>query len=149
MHSRDSRFPVENDLRPVEVRRGPVDPTSAPSTQVWALYPVASPGDGAAPPPSIDLVALLWEAARRGRRYLVAGALVGLVFGAAYLVAADSIYVVKTLLHVEMRKSVIHDSDSRPGSTYVGTQAEVLQSPTMVALVSFRTARQTAVIGLL
>jgi len=133
MQSRDSRFPVENDLRPVEIRRGPVDPASAPSTQVWALYPVASPGEGGAPPPSVDLVALLWEAARRGRRYLLAGALVGFVFGAAYLVAADSIYVVKTLLHVEMRKSVIHDFDSRPGSTYVGTQAEVLQSPTMVA----------------
>jgi uncharacterized protein involved in exopolysaccharide biosynthesis len=133
MHSRDPRFPVENDLRPVEIRRAPVDPASAPSTQVWALYPVASPGDGGAAPPTVDLVALLWEAAQRGRRYLLLGALVGLCFGAAYLFVADSIYVVKTLLHVEMRKSVIHDFDSRPGSTYVGTQAEVLQSPTMVA----------------
>jgi uncharacterized protein involved in exopolysaccharide biosynthesis len=133
MHSRDSRFPIENDLRPVEIRRGPVDPASAPSTQVWALYPVASPGEGGAPPPTVDLVALLWEAAQRGRRYLLIGALVGLAFGATYLVVADPIYVVKTLLHVEMRKSVIHDFDSRPGNTYVGTQAEVLQSPTMVA----------------
>lgn len=132
MHSRDSRFPVENDLRPVEIRRAPVDPASAPSTQVWALYPVASPGDGGAAPPTVDLVALLWEASRRGRRSLLLGALVGLGFGATYLFVADSIYVVKTLLHVEMRKSVIHDFDSRPGSTYVGTQAEVLQSPTMV-----------------
>jgi uncharacterized protein involved in exopolysaccharide biosynthesis len=133
MHPRDSRFPVENDLRPVEIRRGPVDPASAPSTQVWALYPVASPGEGGTPPPSVDLVALLWEAARRGRRYLLIGALVGLAFGATYIVVADPIYVVKTLLHVEMRKSVIRDSDSRPGNTYVGTQAEVLQSPTMIA----------------
>jgi len=133
MHSRDSRFPTENELRPVEIRRGPVDPASAPSTQIWALYPVASPGEGGAPPPSVDLVTLLWEAARHGRRTLLIGALVGLGFGAAYLFVADSIYVVKTLLHVELRKSVIHDYDARPGSTYVGTQAEVLQSPTMVA----------------
>jgi len=134
MHSRDPRFPSENELRPVEIRRAPVDPASAPSTQVWALYPVASPGEGGgAPPPSVDLVGLIWEAARRGRRYLLIGALIGFAFGAAYLFVADSIYVVKTLLHVEMRKSVIHDSDARPGSTYVGTQAEVLQSPTIVA----------------
>lgn len=135
MHSRDPRFPSENELRSVEIRRAPVDPASAPSTQIWALYPVATPGEGggATPPPSIDLVGLLWEAARRGRRYLLIGALLGFGFGAAYLVVADSIYVVKTLLHVEMRKSVIHDSDARPGNTYVGTQAEVLQSPTIVA----------------
>lgn len=133
MHSRDSRFPTENELRPVEIRRAPVDPASAPSTQIWALYPVASPGEGGAPPPSVDLVALLWEAARHGRRTLLIGALLGFSFGAAYLFVADSIYVVKALLHVELRKSVIHDSDARPGSTYVGTQAEVLQSPTMVA----------------
>ena len=136
MHSRDPRFPTvptENDLRPVEIRRAPVDPASAPSTQIWALYPVASPGEGGAPPQSADLVSLLWEAAQRGRRNLLIGAIAGLVFGASYLMVADSIYVVKTLLHVELRKSVIHDYDARPGSTYVGTQAEVLQSPTMVA----------------
>ncbi len=133
MQSRDPRFPAENDLRPVEIRRAPVDPASAPSTQVWALYPVASPGEGGAQPPTVDLMALLLEAARRGRRFLIIGALLGFAFGAAYLFVTDSIYIVKTLLHVELRKSVIHDYDSRPGSTYVGTQAEVLQSPTMVA----------------
>lgn len=134
MHSRDPRFPSENELRPVEIRRAPVDPASAPSTQVWALYPVAAPGEGGgAAPPSVDLVGLIWEAARRGRRYLLIGALLGLAFGAAYLFVTDSVYVVKTLLNVELRKSVIYDSDSRPGSTYVGTQAEVLQSPTIVA----------------
>ena len=133
MLSRDPRFPTENELRPVEIRRGPVDPASAPSTQVWALYPLASPGQGAEPPPTVDLVGMLWEAARRGRHYLLIGALLGFGFGAAYLFVADPIYIVKTLLHVELRKSVITDSDSRPGGTYVGTQAEVLQSPTIVA----------------
>jgi uncharacterized protein involved in exopolysaccharide biosynthesis len=133
MRSRDPRLPAESELRTLEIRRDPVDVTDAPSTQVWALYPLMSPAEQHPAPTGPDLLSLLPEVARRGRRFLALGALVGFLFGAFYLFWTDSIYVVKTLLHVEMRKSVIRDFDVRPGSTYVGTQAEVIQSPAMVA----------------
>jgi len=70
---------------------------------------------------------------RRGRRFLALGALAGIGFGVVYLTLADAIYVVKAVLHVELRRSVIRESDSRPGSGYVATQAEVIQSPTSVS----------------
>jgi uncharacterized protein involved in exopolysaccharide biosynthesis len=133
MRALDPRLSSETELRTVQIRGPQPDVTDAPSTQVWALYPLVSPAAQPPAPPSVDLMQLVPEVARRSRGLLLFGALVGFCFGAAYLVWTDSIYVVKALLHVEMRKSVIHDSDARPPSTYVGTQAEVIQSPAMVA----------------
>jgi uncharacterized protein involved in exopolysaccharide biosynthesis len=142
MASRDPRLPPEPELRPVEIRREVPDgfrsahassDAHSQEPQVWALYPMAPPAARAEPDGSVDLVRLLQDAARGGRRFLALGALFGFVFGAVYLLAADAIYVVKTVLHVELRKSVIRDSDARLGSSYVGTQAEVIQSPAMIA----------------
>jgi uncharacterized protein involved in exopolysaccharide biosynthesis len=134
MRSRDPRLPAENELRTLEIRRDPHDVADAASTQIWALYPLASPAEQRpAGPSDVDLLRLVPEVAHRGRRFLALGALVGFLFGAFYLIWTDSIYVVKALLHVELRKSVIRDFDVRPGNTYVGTQAEVIQSPAMVA----------------
>ena len=132
MRNRDPRLPAENELRTLEVRRESLDVADAPSTQIWALYPLAHPAEQRPEPPSVDLLRLVPEVARLGRRFLAIGALIGFAFGAFYLFWADSIYVVKALLHVELRKSVIREFDVRPGSTYVGTQAEVIQSPVMV-----------------
>jgi uncharacterized protein involved in exopolysaccharide biosynthesis len=133
MRSLDPRLPAESELRTVQIRGEQLDVADSPSTQIWALYPLASPGEQRPAPPSVDLLKLVPEVAQRSRRLLLIGGLVGFCFGAAYLLWTDSIYVVKTLLHVEQRKSVIRDSDTRPPSTFVGTQAEVIQSPTMVA----------------
>ncbi len=132
MRTRDTRLPAENELRTLEIRRDPHDVGDAPSTQIWALYPLAHPAEQRLEAPSVDLLRLVPQVARLGRRFLLIGALIGFAFGAFYLLVADPIYVVKTLLHVELRKSVIRDFDARPGSTYVGTQAEVIQSPAMV-----------------
>jgi uncharacterized protein involved in exopolysaccharide biosynthesis len=141
MASRDPRLPPEPELRPVEIRRELLEGIRPPHAsseghaqepQVWALYPMA-PSVARPEPDGVDLVGLLQDAARRGRRFLALGALLGFGFGVAYLIATDAIYVVKTVLHVELRKSVIRDSDARPGSSYVGTQAEVIQSPAMIA----------------
>jgi uncharacterized protein involved in exopolysaccharide biosynthesis len=135
MPSRDPRSP-DAEVRSVEVRREPLEVTHpagpAQEGQIWALYPVVS-NAGRSEAPGFDLLGLLWNAARRGRRALALGALAGFGFGAAYLAVADPLYVVKTLLHVELRKSVIREVDSRIGSGYVGTQAEVIQSPAIVA----------------
>jgi uncharacterized protein involved in exopolysaccharide biosynthesis len=129
----------------MELRGGPFELTSGDAAsgdaqarvgagaQVWALYPLLSPTEPRPAEPDVDLLRLLPEVARRGRGLLAIGALVGFGFGAAYLLVADPVYVVKSVLQVELRKSVIHDVDARPGSTYVGTQAEVVQSPAMIA----------------
>jgi uncharacterized protein involved in exopolysaccharide biosynthesis len=130
---------VELHGAPFELTRGegaqaPGDGAQAGAGgQVWALYPLLSPAESRpASPPDVDLLRLLPEVARRGRRWLAIGAGVGLAFGAAYLSVADRVFIVKSVLQVELRKSVIHDLDARPGSTYVGTQAEVIQSPAMI-----------------
>ncbi len=142
MRSRDPRLPAETELRTLEIRRDSLGMADAPliqqiqqtqQAQVWALYPLMSPTEQRPEPPSADLLKLLPEVARQGRRFLAIGALVGFVFGAFYLAWTDSIYIVKALLHVELRKSVIRDFDMRPGSTFVGTQAEVIQSPAMIS----------------
>ena len=133
MRSRDPRLPAETELRTVQIRGEQLDVADSPSTQIWALYPLMNPAEQRPEPPAVDLLKLIPEVALRSRRRLLIGALAGFCFGAAYLLWTDSIYVVKSVLHVEMRKSVIHDSDARPGNTYVGTQAEVIQSPAMVA----------------
>ena len=74
------------------------------------------------------------EVAREGRRFLMLGALLGVGFGVAYLLFADAVYVVKALLHVEVRESVLREyAEVRSGSSFVATQAEVIQSPEMVA----------------
>jgi uncharacterized protein involved in exopolysaccharide biosynthesis len=137
MASRDPRLPPEPELRPVEIRREAPEALRSSEghsqePQVWALYPMAPPA-ARAESDGVDLVRLLTDSARGGRRLLALGALLGLAFGAAYLLAADAVYVVRTVLHVELRKSVIRDSDARLGSSYVGTQAEVIQSPAMIA----------------
>ena len=132
MRSRDPRLPAETELRTLEIRRDPVDVAEA-SSQIWALYPLMSPQEQRPAPADADLLRVLPEVAHRGRRFLAVGAFAGFLFGAFYLVFADPVYIVKTLLHVELRKSVIHDVDSRPANTYVGTQAEVIQSPAMVS----------------
>jgi uncharacterized protein involved in exopolysaccharide biosynthesis len=124
----DSRLPAPR-AEDAEIR---LELTNAEGRQVWALYPAGSRVERPEPP-AADLLRLLPELARRHRRLLALGTLAGLAFGIAYLLLADGIYVVKTLVHVELRKSVIRDYDARPGSSYVATQAEVIQSPAMVA----------------
>ncbi len=149
MPPRDRHPPPESEPRALEIHGGPFDLTNAEAApaagegaqgargarggQVWALYPLMSSAEERPAPPDVDLLRLLPEVARHGRRFLALGALVGFVFGAAYLLVADSVYIVKSVLQVELRRSVIHDFDARPGSTYVGTQAEVIQSPAMIA----------------
>src|SRR5262245_22120274 len=148
MAPRDRRPPSDHEPRTVELRGAPYDVAAAdgghvpgepaparvgPGAQVWALYPLLSHAEQRQAEPEVDLLRLVPEVATRGRRLLAIGALVGFAFGAAYLLVADPIYIVKSVLQVELRKSVIHDVDARPGNTYVGTQAEVIQSPAMIA----------------
>ena len=134
MSSRDQRQAAESELRSVEVHSEHLDVAEAPgpqATQIWALYPVMSPTprESAA---GTDWLRLALDAARRGRRLLIAGALAGFTLGGSYLALADAVYVVRTVLHVELRRSVVRDSDSRPGSGFIATQAEVFQSPALV-----------------
>jgi uncharacterized protein involved in exopolysaccharide biosynthesis len=85
-------------------------------------------------PPVAELMRRLPVIARNGRRHLALGALLGLAFGVAYLLLADALFVVKALLHVELRESVIRQYQPlSAGSDYVATQAEVIQSPELVA----------------
>lgn len=136
MTSRDHRLSADSDRRSVEVRGEPIEIAEAPgpqATTIWALYPVMPPPGGRAEAPGTDWIQLLLDVARRGRRYLMFGALAGVGLGVVYLTVVDAIYVVKAVLHVELRRSVIRESDSRPGSGYIATQAEVIQSPTIVA----------------
>jgi uncharacterized protein involved in exopolysaccharide biosynthesis len=134
MTPREPRHSSESDLRSVEVRGEHVEVAEAQgpqATTIWALYP-AVPPSGREPTPGGDWIQLALDVAWRGRRFLMLGALAGVGLGMAYLSFADAIYVVKAGLHVELRRSVIRESDARPGSGYVATQAEVIQSPTIV-----------------
>ena len=134
MTPREPRHSSESDLRSVEVRGEHVEVAEAQgpqATTIWALYP-AVPPSGREPTSGGDWIQLALDVARRGRRFLMLGALAGVGLGVAYLLFADAIYVVKAVLHVELRRSVIRESDARPGSGYVATQAEVIQSPTIV-----------------
>jgi uncharacterized protein involved in exopolysaccharide biosynthesis len=137
MTPRDPRPSGESDLRSVEVRGDHVEVAEAPgpqATTIWALYPAVSPA-GREPDAGAgtDWIRLVLDVARRGRHFLILGALTGVCLGIAYLTIADAIYVVKAVLHVELRRSVIRESDARPGSGYVATQAEVIQSPMLVS----------------
>lgn len=130
---RDPRMSNESALQTTEIRSDPIELTDAQATRIWALYPAAvSPGERDEPG-FAALLRMLSEVARRGRRHLALGALVGVGFGVLYLAGADQVFVVKTLLHVERRNSVIREYDEvRPGSSFVATQAEVIQSPEMI-----------------
>src|SRR5262245_45704784 len=140
MSSRDSRKPPESTPHAVDLRSDPLGLARAqarspgdPEPQVWALYPLLRPqAEAAAEPPPPDLLRLLPEVARRGRRAIAIGLLAGLAFAAAYLFVAAPIYIVKAVVQVEYRRSVIRDVEARPGSTYVGTQSEVMQSPALI-----------------
>src|SRR5262245_48784094 len=88
MRSRDPRLPAENELRTVEIRRDPFDVAEAPATQIWALYPLAHPAEQRPEPPSADLLRMVPEVARLGRRFLAIGAFLGFAFGAFYLLVA-------------------------------------------------------------
>src|SRR5262245_2038708 len=104
MSPRDPRLPPESAPRAVETHADSLAVTSAAgarptgeaaqpgergatqTAQVWALYPLASREPQAEPAaPKVDLLRLLPEVARRGRRSLVLGLLAGFAFGAAYL----------------------------------------------------------------
>jgi len=131
---RDARLSNESALQTTEVRKEPIGLSEIQATQFWALYPAAAPAPEREEAGLERLLRLVLEIARRGRRSLALGALAGIGFGALYLTFADSIFVVKTLLHVERRNSVIREYDEvRPGSSFVATQAEVIQSPEMIA----------------
>jgi uncharacterized protein involved in exopolysaccharide biosynthesis len=107
--------------------------TNAEGRQVWALY---SERPETAPPPTPaagrfleDLLAIAW----RRRRLILAGAGVGAALGVAYLIATPSIYVIRALVHIEQRDSVLQQYDAvRAASTFIATQSEVLHSPSIV-----------------
>ena len=129
---RDPRSP-DSDLPSTELRSDGIRISDPQGTQIWALYPAAAPAEHAEPSLA-RLLGLLLAIARARRRQLALGALIGVSFGAAYLIFADPIYVVKALLHVEVRESVIREyAEVRAGSSFVATQAEVIQSPEMIA----------------
>ncbi len=103
------------------------------ATTLWAIQSLAPPPLREPEGPGARWLALALATVQRQRRVVGAGVLVGLGLGVAYLLTAAPIYVVKTLLLVEHRGSVIRDSDARPGGGDVATQAEILQSPAVVA----------------
>ena len=102
---RDPRSP-DSELPSTELRSDGGRISEPQGTQIWALYPAAPP------PPEDSEASLTWllrhllAVARERRRHLALGALIGLGFGAAYLFFADQVYVVKALLHVEVRESL-------------------------------------------
>jgi uncharacterized protein involved in exopolysaccharide biosynthesis len=109
--------------------------TNAEGRQVWALYserPHALPPTQA--PPVGQFVEELLSIAWRWRRRIALGALAGAVLGVVYVLAVPSVYIVRALVHIEQRDSVLQQYDTvRAGSTFIATQAEILHSPNIVS----------------
>ena len=144
----EERLPADSQLGPIEVRAEAAETSEParglqatqeqlgietfPGTSVWAIHPLALRVDEAAGP-GARLLQILLATMRRGRRCLAGGALVGVGFGAAYLLFAAPIFIVKTLLLVEQRRSVFRGDDARAGGAPVATHAEIYQSPALIA----------------
>lgn len=76
-----------------------------------------------------ELPAIAW----RRRRRLALGAFGGAVLALAYLAVTPPVYVIRALVHIEQRESVLQQYDAlRAGATFIGTQAEVIQGPSVV-----------------
>ena len=76
-----------------------------------------------------ELPAIAW----RRRRRLALGGFGGAVLALGYLAVTPPVYVVRALVHIEQRESVLQQYDAlRAGATFIGTQAEVIQSPSVV-----------------
>lgn len=108
--------------------------TDAAGHQIWALTS-ERPDDvaPAAESPAAIFLAELPAIAWRWRRRAALGALVGVGFAIAYLALAAPVYVVRALVHIEQRDSVLQHYDAvRSGATFIGTQAEVIQSPAII-----------------
>lgn len=129
--SSEPQYPHDSD--PDEALDSLVAPTDERGRMVWVMYP-DSPREVEPRSASFDgFLQLLPDAAWQGRRFVGLGALFGLIFAIGYLLFADAVYVVKTLIHVELRQSVTTGFDPlRAGSTFIATQSEVISSPRVV-----------------
>lgn len=127
----DQRQTKGNDSQP-EVR---LELTNAEGRQVWALYserPHSAAPDQTAPLGRYleELLAIAW----RWRRRILVGAGIGAALGVVYLLLTPSVYVVRALVHIEQRDSVLQQYDAlRTDTTFIATQAEVFHSPSIVA----------------
>lgn len=108
--------------------------TDAEGHQIWALTS-ERPDEVGPPTESVtahflsELPAIAW----RWRRRAALGALAGAALAVVYLALAAPVYVVRALVHIEQRDSVLQQYDPlRSGATFIATQAEVLQSPHVV-----------------
>ena len=126
----DSRIPAPRDPRDTSDPEVRLELKDAEGRQIWALYSDRPESPGGTDNPFAELLLDLPDIAWRGRRLLALGLLVGIAFGAAYLVKTPPLYVVRALVHVERRGSVVQDYDPlRSGSSFMSTQAEVIKSP--------------------
>ncbi len=126
----DQRLTKGNDSQP-EVR---LELTNAEGRQVWALYserPHSAPEQTAPLGRYLEeLLAIAWE----WRRRILVGAGIGAALGVVYLLLSPSVYVVRALVHIEQRDSVLQQYEAvRTDTTFIATQAEVFHSPSIVA----------------
>ncbi len=103
--------------------------TNAEKRQILALY--SDPQDVVAEPDSAvaRFFRLLPAIAWRWRRRVAMGTLAGAAFGVVYLLAAEPVFIVRALIQIEQRDSVLQRYDTvRSGRTFIATQAEVIRS---------------------
>jgi uncharacterized protein involved in exopolysaccharide biosynthesis len=103
--------------------------TSAEGRQFLALYSERLQTVAAPESRADRIFQLLPAIAWRWRRSIAMGALAGAVLGFAYLAIADPVYVVRALVQIEKRDSVLQQYETvRSGSTFIATQSEVIRS---------------------
>ena len=126
----DSRIPAPRDPRDSTNPEVRLELKDAEGRQIWALYSDRPETTGGTDNPLAELLLDLPDIAWRGRRLLALGLFVGIAFGVLYLAKTPPLYVVRALVHVERRGSVVQDYDPlRSGSSFMSTQAEVIKSP--------------------
>ncbi len=106
----------------------------ATGRQIWSLYSQDSQTLDAGESPLSFLLRELPGLLQRGRRALIAGAVIGGSLGAVYLAVASPIYLIKSLVQLERRASSLGDYAlvGGGGAEFLATQAEVMDSPPII-----------------
>lgn len=132
----DSRLPTPiRDSAPGEASPDVrLELRDATGRQIWSLYSQESQDHDANESPLSFLLRELPGLLQRGRRALIAGAVLGAACGGAYLAVSSPVYLVRSLLQLERRASSLGDYAlvGGGGAEFLATQAEVLDSPPIV-----------------